>query len=241
MRRLQTVFVAVVFAVTSVFGCSSGGGSSGGTGGTVGTGGAVGTGGKIGTGGAVASGGTIGSGGTVVDTGSTSDAGDTGEIGDGDAGGNSADVDDGGGGDSDDGGNSQEIAKVVPTAGCGQDPGQAIGIAVRGTIQTMGTKVSGCADSRCGPWSYLREYFVTLPAGYDRSKAYPLIVQGSGCMGTGQMVYPLNNSVDNTVIRVGLTPPPDTIGHATNPNQGCYDDKEGDDSVDWVLYEGLYD
>jgi hypothetical protein len=47
--------------------------------------------------------------------------------------------------------------------------------------------------------------------------------------------------VGNTVIRVGLTPPPNAIGHATNPNQGCFDDREGDDSVDFVFYENLYD
>jgi hypothetical protein len=54
-------------------------------------------------------------------------------------------------------------------------------------------------------------------------------------------VYPLNSNADNTVIRVGLTPPPNEIGHATNPSQGCFDDKEGDDSVDWVFYESVYD
>jgi hypothetical protein len=40
---------------------------------------------------------------------------------------------------------------------------------------------------------------------------------------------------------VGLTPPPNDIGHATNPGQGCFDDKEGDDSVDFVFYEALID
>jgi poly(3-hydroxybutyrate) depolymerase len=43
------------------------------------------------------------------------------------------------------------------------------------------------------------------------------------------------------VIRVGLTPPPNAIGHSTNPNQGCFDDKEGDDSVEWPFYEALID
>jgi hypothetical protein len=43
------------------------------------------------------------------------------------------------------------------------------------------------------------------------------------------------------VIRIGLTPPPNAIVHSTNPNQGCFDDKEGDDSVDFVLYENLRD
>ncbi len=112
---------------------------------------------------------------------------------------------------------------------------------VVGTIPTMGTKPDDAADSTKGPWSYEREYFVTLPQGYDNSKAYPLVFEAPGCGGKGTDVYPLDNNVDNTVIRVGLTPPPNDIGHATNPNQGCFDDREGDDSVDWVFYENLYD
>jgi hypothetical protein len=144
-----------------------------------------------------------------------------------------------------------EIVKVRPSMGCGHDPGQAIGIPVMGTIATMGTKAPNCADSNCGPWSYLREYYVTLPEGYDKTKAHPLVLEPTDASGTGLLVYTLNslgddtnpahNLVDNTVIRVGLTPPPNTIGHATNPNQGDFDDHEGDDSVEWVFYENLYD
>jgi polyhydroxybutyrate depolymerase len=142
-----------------------------------------------------------------------------------------------------------EIINVVSTPGCGQDPGQALGMAVRGTIQTMGSKPADAADSKKGDWSYEREYFVTLPLGYDNSKAYPLVFEGPGCGGTGLNVLPLidptaagnSANVGNTVIRVGLTPPPNDIGHSTLLNQGCFDDHEGDDSVDWVFYENLYD
>jgi hypothetical protein len=38
-----------------------------------------------------------------------------------------------------------------------------------------------------------------------------------------------------------LTPPPNAIGQAFLPNQGCFDDHDGDNSVDWVFYEDLYD
>jgi polyhydroxybutyrate depolymerase len=158
----------------------------------------------------------------------------------------------GAGGGSAGGSPMSDITAVVNSAGCGMDPtGMTPGETVKFTIQTSGTKPSGppgCTDSKCGPWSYPRDYYVTLPAGYDKSKAYPLVFEGPGCTGDGTKVYPLtdpsaNNTpnVNNTVIRVGLTPPPDTIGHATNPNQGCFDDKEGDSSVDWVFYENLYD
>ncbi len=134
-----------------------------------------------------------------------------------------------------------DVTTVLPSAGCGVAPGQALGIAVRGTIQTSGFKPMDCADSKCGAWSYEREYFLTLPAGYDKDKAYPLVLQGPGCGATGADVYSLSSDIADSVIRVGLTPPPNDIGHATNPGQGCFDDKEGDDSVDWVFYENLYD
>jgi len=138
---------------------------------------------------------------------------------------------------------------VAPTAGCGMDAGQAPGETVAYTIATSGTKPATCADTACGPWMYTRQYFVTLPAGYDANKPYALVFEGTGCGGTGANVYPLNslntppigNNVDDTVIRVGLTPPPSAIGHATRPNQGCYDYADGDNSVDWVFYEALHD
>jgi poly(3-hydroxybutyrate) depolymerase len=140
---------------------------------------------------------------------------------------------------------SNPVLAVKPTAGCGLAPTQATGSFVKYTISTSGTKPVGCADSVCGPWTLARDYYVSLPVGYDPSKAYPLVFQMTGCGGTGRDVYPLTfngaASVNNTVIRVGLTPPPNSIGHSTNPNQGCYDDKEGDDSVDFVFYEKLRD
>ena len=47
---------------------------------------------------------------------------------------------------------------------------------------------------------------------------------------------------DATVIRVGLSPSKDAeVFHATNPGQGCFDDKNDDSSVDWPFYETLYD
>ncbi|HVU50583.1 MAG TPA: hypothetical protein VHL80_07835, partial [Polyangia bacterium] len=139
---------------------------------------------------------------------------------------------------------------VAPTAGCGTAAGQAPGATVAYTIATSGTKPAGCADSVCGPWAYTRQYFLTLPIGYDPNRPYALVFEGVGCGGTGTNVYTLNalnnglaadNNVDNTVIRVGLTPPPNAVGHATRPGQGCFDYADGDSSVDWVFYETLHD
>jgi poly(3-hydroxybutyrate) depolymerase len=143
--------------------------------------------------------------------------------------------------------------KVDPTEGCGEDPGQAAGLTVMATIDTMGTKDPKCADTNCAPWAYTRQYFLTLPEGYfaDKTRAFPLVVELTGCGGTGFNVYPLTSNptdagaaspnVANTVIRVGLTPPPNAIGHSLFTNIGCYDDREGDDSVEWRFYENLYD
>jgi poly(3-hydroxybutyrate) depolymerase len=137
------------------------------------------------------------------------------------------------------------VLAVKRTAGCDVAPTQAIGQFVKYTISTSGTKAANCADSVCGPWTLSRDYYVWLPAGYDQTKAYPLVFEMSGCGGSGTTVYPLTSngqpSINNSVIRVGLSPPPNSIGHATNPNQGCYDDREGDDSVDFVFYQDVRD
>jgi predicted esterase len=118
-------------------------------------------------------------------------------------------------------------------------------------LQTLGTKPIDCADSQCGDWSSNREYSIFLPSNYDAETPYPLVFLGPGCGGDSTQIYsysPSNGatvgdeSADNRVIRIGLRPSAEIQAvHATNPNQGCFDDKEGDDSVDFVFYEDLYD
>jgi poly(3-hydroxybutyrate) depolymerase len=154
------------------------------------------------------------------------------------------------------GGTAVDITKVWKSDGCGKDYTGPTGNN-KGTIDTMGVKDAACnnklADGtpRCGAWGQpssewlktplVREYYVYLPQGYDKTKAYPIVFQGPGCGGNGTQVYPLDGNAGNTVIRIGLTPAStDIIGHGCCPF-GCFDDKEGDDSVDWVLYENLYD
>jgi hypothetical protein len=129
------------------------------------------------------------------------------------------------------------ILEVAPTMGCGTDPGFTTGLAL---IDTMGTKDAQCADTACGPWMYTRQYYVRLPANYDNKKVYPLVFEFISCGGKANNIT-LLGAVDDTVIRVGFGPPPTDIGHSTNPNQGCPDDAEGDDSVEWNFYEKLYD
>jgi hypothetical protein len=250
--RFQILGIAAVASVALIGACTPAeddppvftgtagtqGGSAGTQGGTAGTeGGGAGTqGGTAGTQGGTA-GTQGGSAGTQGGSAGTQGGGaGTGAAGTGTAGTGAAGTQGGGGG---------AITAVAPTAGCGKDPGQALGTLVRGTIQTMGTKDANCAatlngQKKCGPWSVEREYYVKLPAGYMNTKAYPLVFEGPGCGGKGNNLYQ-NPTLDGMVVRVGLSPPPNSVGHGTNQNQGCFDDKEGDDSVDWVFYENLWD
>jgi hypothetical protein len=253
------VLVGLVAGLASGYGCGGGtplkmpmSGASGSSPGTAGTGAADAAAGATGTAGVNATG-TAGMGaagtGTAGITGAAGATGTAGAAGNGAAGttgaagtaGTAGTGAAGTTGAAGAGGSGGDITKVLPTLGCGKDPGQAIGTLVRGTIATMGTKRAGCADSKCGAWSYLREYYLQLPTGYDKTKAYPLLFEGPGCGGKGNNLYALPD-LASTVIRVGLSPSVDAQAfHATNPGQGCFDWADGDNSVDWVFYENLYD
>jgi poly(3-hydroxybutyrate) depolymerase len=82
---------------------------------------------------------------------------------------------------------------------------------------------------------------MSLPPDYDNTKAYPLVLEGPGCGGQGNDLYDIP-ALSNAAIRVGLSPSANAQAfHPVSPGQGCFDDREGDDSVDWVFYENLYD
>jgi hypothetical protein len=140
---------------------------------------------------------------------------------------------------------TQPITQVVKSDGCGKLYTGPMG-AEPNTLQTSGVKAADCADQFggkpvCGPWKAARTYNLYLPQNYDHQKPYPLVIQAPGCGGTGASVPAINQNVENTAIRVGVAPGPKSLGHATNPDQGCFDTHEGDDSIDWVMYEQLYD
>jgi hypothetical protein len=245
----NVMFAGILGGLACLVGCSSSGGKpSGGDGATgtsadgaagAGTAGATGAAGSTDAGAAGATGGdgaagaaTTGAAG-AVDAGGTAGTGDAGAA-DGGVAGTTSDASDAG-----DAGN--DITEIAPTTGCGMDPGQALGVLVMSQIMTSGTKDAKCADSKCGAWAYTRDYWVKLPTGYVSTKAYPLVFEGPGCGGQGNNLYTVPD-FDSTVIRVGLSPSKDAQAfHATNPGQGCFDDKEGDDSVDWDFYEKVWD
>src|SRR5690242_13050955 len=82
------------------------------------------------------------------------------------------------------------LLAVQKTKGCGVAPTQELGTFVKHSLDTSGTKAADCAakdaDSKpvCGPWSVKREYYVWLPANYDKNRAYSLVFQGPGCHGS---------------------------------------------------------
>lgn len=136
------------------------------------------------------------------------------------------------------------LTTAVKSDGCGKAFSGMSGATY--TMLTQGQKAADCADklndaSVCGAWMKRRVYAVWLPEGYDADKAYPLVFEAPDCGQGAKDVYPLERNVGNTVIRVGIAPGPNSTGHATNPGEGCFDEKEGDDSIDWVFYENLYD
>lgn len=256
------VLATLATGLASLYGCSSG--DDGGGGGTVfpggGSGSTAGSGTSAGNGSMAGSGTTAGSGNTTAGSGTggsgtagsaTGGAGPTGGAGGSAPAGGSGGASGGSGGGGNPGG---AITKVWKSDGCGKAAAVTSGQTAQ--IDTMGTKDAQCADKlngapKCGPWGQAsstwqmtplkREFTVYLPQGYDMNKAYPLVFQGPGCGGDSTQVYPLNGNAGNTIIRVGLKPPPNSVGHGTNENQGCFDDKEGDDSLDWTFYETLYD
>jgi poly(3-hydroxybutyrate) depolymerase len=251
----NVVLVGLVAGLALIYGCSPEADTTGGnpfdnvsgTGGSgVGTSGNPGSSGSVSTSGATSVAGTTGTGGSTGMAGS----GVGGSAPTAGSGGVTSTAGSGGGGSG-----GGEITKVWKSGGCGKAYAGKVGSAT--TIMTMGKKDENCADklngaAKCGLWGQAgstwrtdpvpRDYYVYLPAGYDMNKAYPLVLEGPGCGGNGgpQGIYPLPD-IANQVIRIGVTPPPNYIGHGTNENQGCFDDKEGDDSVDWVMYENMYD
>jgi poly(3-hydroxybutyrate) depolymerase len=151
------------------------------------------------------------------------------------------------------GGARPDIDALWPSFGCGKDYAGLVGQKI--IIPTSGVKDANCTAQlngakKCGAWGQEsstwqkspleRNYWVYLPANYDPNKAYPLVLEGPGCSGNGGGVFSLP-SVKDSVIRIGLSPADRSVGHGTNPDQGCFDDKEGDDSLDFVFYEALYD
>ncbi len=235
MRSQVTARVALVgltVGLVSSYGCTAddGGGPSAQAGSTSSAAGAAGSSGSTGASGSpgVAGSGTGGSLGAAGSAAGGASAGASGQA-------------TGGSG----GGGAGDITKVWKSDGFGKPFVGTSG--AEQTLATSGVKAADCAavlkdktTKVCGPWALDRKYRVYMPQNYDPNKSYPLLFEGPGCGGGADGLYQFDASFLNTVIRVGLQPSR-IEAHGTNPDQGCFDDKEGDDSMDWVFYELLYD
>lgn len=237
--RVIAIGLASGFAI--VLGCSTDdGGGNPFTQTTAGSTGVSGSG--TGTAGSTSTSGSTGMGGSGAGTTSTS-AGSAGAPPTGGTTGMSGSSGSGGGGGGG-GAPTNDITKVWKSDGFGKAYDGPSG--TDQTIATMGTKDADCAAELengtkvCGAWSMDRVYRLYLPQGYDPNKSYPLLFEGPGCGGGAGSLYQLPQSFTSTIIRVGLQPSR-IEAHGTNPGENCFDDKEGDDSLDWVFYEVLYD
>jgi hypothetical protein len=153
------------------------------------------------------------------------------------------------GGSGGSGGNQTvDVTMVRPTAGCGMAaPGDLTPQQFsQRTIMTSGSKVNSSGQQQCLPggqasfdWEWERQYFVRLPQNYDNTKAYPVVLQGPGCGSNGDQVYGLGDIAEE-VIKVGFSPP-DSGTNCHQCCQGCFDDKEGDDSIEFPFFEGVWD
>jgi len=139
---------------------------------------------------------------------------------------------------------TNDIRKVWPSDGKGK---AFTGVSGQDqTLATMGMKAADCAahlkngQKVCGAWTLQRVFRLYMPANYDPNKSYPLLFEGPGCGGGAGSLYQFAPEFLNSIIRVGLQPSRKEE-HGTNPGENCFDDKEGDDSYDWVFYEMLYD
>lgn len=135
------------------------------------------------------------------------------------------------------------ITRPFPSDGCGKVY-PCSGRELR-SLATEGTKAANCAAEfnrlgTCGPWTAQRSFAVFLPQAYDnaRSIPYPLVIEAPACGARAYDVDPFSD-VRDTVVRVGIEP--GITNHAGCPEIGCFDDHEGDDSIDLVFFERLYD
>ncbi|HEY0710726.1 MAG TPA: hypothetical protein VGG33_28235 [Polyangia bacterium] len=120
----------------------------------------------------------------------------------------------------------RDMSPVNATAGCGSEPGQALGSWVMSRVVITPKPVRGTGN---------REYYIKLPANYDNKKPYRLIFVAPGCTGKGNNMFDFTNAAGTEgVIQIGLNPEPGVW------LQECFDDKKTD-SIEYQFLETLLD
>jgi len=123
----------------------------------------------------------------------------------------------------------EDLSTVKQTAGCGQDPGQALGNWISHTITTPMTRLG----------SIVRSYFTKLPANYDKTKPYRIIYEGTSC-GGGPTNVPDFTSLAGAdgVIEIALVRR-DGV-HTDGPGgPNCFDDWNSM-SIEYPFFETLH-
>jgi poly(3-hydroxybutyrate) depolymerase len=120
------------------------------------------------------------------------------------------------------------------SAGCGQDTTVAAGSFVHETIAVTGVASTVKPATAGASWT-MRDYFIRLPNGYDKTKPYPLIFGGGGC--GGSLVSNGNGAFANSNANSGAI----QIGMAYVWPQGggaCFDDN-GADTPDLPYFDSM--
>ena len=118
-----------------------------------------------------------------------------------------------------------DLSAVQPSEGCGKDPGQALGAFVKYALAITPLPPRGTGN---------REYFIKLPAKYDKNKPYRLVFEGPGCGGTGTAVIDYARAAGaEGVIQIGLGPEPGLF------LMTCFEDHRTD-SVEYKFFETVY-
>ncbi len=122
---------------------------------------------------------------------------------------------------------------MLPSAGCGKDPGQALGEYVQYSVPLSGETLGMPQVT-----TTQREIFVRLPPDYDNTKPYRVVYLTPGCGGSGTSSYPLwddSQSGDPNAIYVGLSRPNPP---AAPPSLAeCPDNRSGLNSMEWESFD----
>jgi len=103
------------------------------------------------------------------------------------------------------GASSGDAGHVMPSAGCGTAPNQAL-------MTYVQYKETVTLPAGTNPLWNNRDYYVWLPAGYDPNRAYTTVFLGPGCGSTGNEVVPVQTASTSNAILIGLDPDPAAEG-----------------------------
>jgi poly(3-hydroxybutyrate) depolymerase len=120
------------------------------------------------------------------------------------------------------------------SAGCNVDSMIAPGSFVHQTIAVTGVAATVKPATGGASWT-MRDYFIRLPSGYDKTKPYPVLFGGGGC--GGSLVSNGNGAFSNSNANAGAI----QIGMAYVWPQGggaCFDDN-GTDTPDLPYFDSM--